>query len=158
MKLRLLVIGFTLLCLNGYSQESTLVKGKGYIGYAFDKEHFVFMSIDNQKERYTPTKEDIIQAEKIVKENIDSVLKKQKYCNSSINRNTLKKYKRQYVGFRTNNGDIVIWISLLKNKDINDIELSKDIITILDGGENYWSVFVNLTKGVLYGVRVNGIS
>jgi hypothetical protein len=53
--------------LNGYSQESTLVKGKDYIGYAFNKEHFVFISIDNQKERYTPTEEDIAQAEKIVR-------------------------------------------------------------------------------------------
>jgi hypothetical protein len=158
MKLKLLIIGFTLLCLNGYSQESTLVKGKGYIGYAFNKEHFVFMSIDNQKERYTPTKEDIIKSEIIVNENIDSVLKKHNYCNSSINQNTLKKYKRQYVGFRTNNGDIVIWINLLKNKDINDIELSKDIVTVLDGGDKNWCVFVNLTKGVLYGIRINGIS
>lgn len=158
MKKYILLIGFALLCMSGYSQESTLVKGKGYTGYAFNKEHFVFMSIDNQKERYTPTKEDIMQIEKILKDSINSVLKKQKYCNTSINRNTLKKYKRQYVGFITKNGDVVIWINLLRNKEIEDIELSKDIVTVLDGGEKYWSIFINLTKTTLYGVRINGIS
>lgn len=158
MKRIFLFIGFALLSMGGYSQESKLVTGKGYTGYAFNEEHFVFMSVDNQKERYTPTKEDITQIEKILKDSINSVLKKQKYCNSSINRNTLKKYKRQYVGFITKNGDVVIWINFLRNKNIEDVELSKDIITVLDGGETYWSIFVNLTKTTLYGVRINGIS
>lgn len=158
MKRNILLIGFALLCMSGYSQESTLMKGKGYTGYAFNKEHFVFMSIDNQKERYTPTKKDVIQIEKILKDSIGRVLKKQRYPNTSINRNTLKKYKRQYVGFITKNGDVVIWISLLRNKEIDDVELSKDIVTVLDGGEKYWSVFINLTKDTLYGVRINGIN
>jgi len=158
MKKNILLIGFALLCMSGYSQESTLVKGKGYTGYAFNKDHFVFMSIDNQKERYTPTKEDITQIEKILQDSIGSVLKKQKYSNTSINRNTLKKYNRQYVGFITNNGDVVIWINLLRSKEIDDVELSKDIVTVSDGGEKYWSIFINLTKNTLYGVRINGIS
>ncbi len=115
------------------------------------------MSIDNQKDRYSPTEDDIIQAEKILKENIDSAMRKQKCFNSLINRNTLKKYKRQYVGFKTNNGDIIILINLLNDKSIS-LELSKDIITVNDGGENYWSVFVNITKRNIYGINVNGIS
>ena len=157
MKRNILLIGFALLCISVYCQESTLVKGKGYTGYAFNKEHFVFMSIDNQKERYTPTKEDIIRIEKILKDSIGSVLKKQRYSSTSINRNTLKKYKRQYVGFITKNGDIVIYIAFLK--DIENVdELSKDIVVVYDGGETYWEIFVNLKKNTLYGVRINGIS
>lgn len=157
MKKNILLIGFALLCIGGYSQESALVKGKGYTGYAFNKDHFVFMSIDNQQERYTPTKEDIAQAEKIVKDNIDNYLKREKIHTRSIKQNKLSKYKRQYVGFITKNGDIVIYIAFLKGIDNMDI-LSKDIITVLDGGETYWRVFVNLTKTTLYGVRINGIS
>jgi len=157
MKSNILLIGFALLCMSGYSQESTLVKGKGYTGYAFNKEHFVFMSIDNQKERYTPTKEDVMRIEKMLKDSIGSVLKKKKIYDTSINRNTLKKYKRQYVGFITNNGNIVIYIAFLK--DIENIdELSKDIVVLYDGGETYWGIFVNLTKNTLYGVHINGIS
>ena len=37
------------------------------------------MSIDNQKERYTTTKEDIAQAEKIVKDSIGNYLKREKF-------------------------------------------------------------------------------
>ena len=158
MKRNILFIGFTLLCMCVYSQESTLVKEKKYIGYIFKKEHFVFMSVDNQKERYTPTKKDIEQIEKILEDSINSVLKKQKYCNTSINRNTLKKYKRQYVGFITKNGNVVIWINFLRNKELEDVELSKDIVAVLDGGERYWSIFINLTKTTLYGVHINGVS
>lgn len=157
MKKYILLIGFALLCMSGYSQESTLVKGKGYTGYAFNKEHFVFMSIDNQKERYTPTKEDIAQTEKIVKDSIDNYLKREKIHTRSIKQNKLSKYNRQYVGFITKNGDIVIYIAFLKDIDNMDM-LSKDIITVLDGGEEYWNIFINLTKNTLYGVRINGIS
>lgn len=156
MKKNILLLGFALLCMSGYSQESTLVKGKGYTGYAFNREHFVFMSIDNQKERYTPTKEDIALAEKIIRDGIDNYLKREKIHTRSIKQNKLSKYKRQYVGFITKNGDVVIYIAFLKN--INNVDmLSKDIITVLDGGETYWSVFINLTKTTLYGVRINGI-
>lgn len=90
MKRNILFIGFVLLCMSGYSQESTLIKENNYTGYVFNKEHFVFMSINNQKERYTPTKEDVMQIGKILKDSINSVLRKQKYCNTSINRNTFK--------------------------------------------------------------------
>ncbi len=156
MKKNILLLGFALLCMSGYSQESTLVKGKGYTGYAFNREHFVFMSIDNQKERYTPTKEDIALAEKIIRDGIDNYLKREKIHTRSIKQNKLSKYKRQYVGFITKNGDVVIYIAFLKN--INNVDmLSKDIITVLDGGETYWSVFINLTKTTLYGVHINGI-
>ena len=41
-------------------------RGKGYAGYSFNKSHGVF--IENQQERYTPTKEDIVLAEKILKD------------------------------------------------------------------------------------------
>lgn len=158
MKTKLMFIVFIFSCLAGYSQESNLVKGKGYIGYSFNKSHFVLMSIDNQKERYTPTKKDIMLAEKILKDNINNALREQKYFSTSINLNTLKKYKRQYVGFITKKGDVVIWINFLRDKEIKDVELSKDIIMVMDGGERYWSIFVNLTKPALYGICINGIS
>jgi hypothetical protein len=34
---------------------SFFVEGKNFSGYVFERNHFVFMSIDNQNERYTPT-------------------------------------------------------------------------------------------------------
>ena len=58
----------------------------------------------------------------------------------------LKKYKRQYVGYLTNDNDIVVWINFIRNKDVCNDEQSKDIIRINDRGNNYWSIFINLTK------------
>lgn len=157
MKKYILLILFTFLCINGYSQKSMFIKGNGYTGYIFSKEHFVFMSIDNQKERYTPTKEDVTHAEEIIKDSIDNYFKKEKIHTRSIKQNKLNKYKRQYVGFITKNGDIVIYISFIKNI-VNMDELSRDIITVCDGGEESWSIFINITKNSLYKVHINGVS
>lgn len=154
----ILLIGFVLLCMSGYSQDSTFVKGKGYTGYVFNKEHFLFMmGSDNQKGRYTPTKEDIAQVEKILKDSIDSYLKRERIYTRSIKKNKLRKYKRQYLGFITKDGDIVIFISFLKGYYDKD-ELSKELIQVCDGGEDYWTIYINLTKHTLYEIQINGIA
>jgi hypothetical protein len=144
------------------SQEAISVKGKGYDGYIFDKEHFVWLSIENQKERYTPTKEDIVQVEKLLKDSMNYILKNQlhsHYYKPPINKRTLKKYRRQYVGFLTKDNNVVIWINFaINNKEIGDNEFFKDIISVYDGGSDYWSIFVNLTKKELFGMEINGIS
>ena len=38
--------------------------------------------------------------------------------NYSITKKMLKKYKRQYVGYLTNDNDIVVWINFIRNKDV----------------------------------------
>lgn len=156
MKKNIFLLVFALVCMSGYSQVSTLVKGKGYFGYVFNKEHFVFFGIKNQKERYTPTKEDIKEAEKLLKDSIESVLEKNRLTYTSIKRHTLRKYRRQYVGFLTNDGDIVICINLIRNKQIDNIELSNDIVELFDGGDYFWSIFINITKKTLFDIHVNG--
>lgn len=116
------------------------------------------MSVENQKERYTPTQENIAQVEKLLKDSISYILKYQNKCKSPINKNTLKKYRRQYVGFLTKDNDIIIWVNFINNKGISDKELSEDVIRVYDGGSNYWSIFVNLTKKELFEMQVNGTS
>ncbi len=154
----ILLIGFMLTCNFIYSQNSIYIKEREYNGYIFNKEHFIFISVENQKERYTPTKENIIQVENLLKDSISYILKSQNRCKPSINKKTLKKYRRQYVGFLTKDNDIIIWVNFIKNKDISDKELSEDVVRVLDGGSNYWSVFVNLTKKELFEMHVNGTS
>ena len=154
----ILFIGFILTCNFMYSQNSTYIKEKGYNGYIFNKEHFIFMSVEDQRERYTPTKENIAQVEKLLNDSINYILKNQNQCKPPINKKTLKKYRRQYVGFLTKDNDIIIWINFINNKDTSDKELSEDVVRVFDGGSNYWSVFVNLTKKKLLEMRVNGTS
>lgn len=154
----ILFIGFTLICNLMYSQNSTHIKEKGYNGFIFNKEHVIFMSVENQVERCTPTKENIAKVEELLRDSMSYILKKQNQCKPPINKNTLKKYRRQYVGFLTKDNDVIIWINFINNKDISDKELSEDVVSVFDGGSNYWSIFVNLTKKELFEMQVNGTS
>ncbi len=154
MKKILLLYMTVLFCLLAYSQEPTFVKGDKYEGYIFDKEHFVFLSIDNQQGRYTPSEDNIEQCEDILKRNLGNYMINNQISPSSIPiYRILPHYKRQYVGFITKDNEIVIWINFLR---YSYTDLSKDIIWVKDGGSNFWSIFINLTKKELYNMEVNG--
>lgn len=152
----LLVLSFVSVLI--YSQNSFFVKSCDFKGSVFKKEHFVFMSIENQKDRYTPTKEDIIYAEKLIKDSIDIFLKNEYPYKTAINGKTIRGYKRQYIGFIDKDNNKVIWINFLRNKTIKDKELSYDVITVLDGAEDYWNIYVNISKNKLFKISINGIS
>ena len=138
--------------------QSSYVEGKGYKGYVFDKEHFVFMSIENQKERYTPRQFDISMVEQLLKDSIDHIMKNQNDCSKqAVNKHNIKKYRRQYVGFITKDNEIIIWINFLKkDRNFGNKDLSRDIVSVLDGGCNFWSIHANLTKRKLFNLHVNG--
>lgn len=139
--------------------QSFYVEGKGYKGYAFDKDHFVFMSIENQKERYTPRQIDISAVEQLLKDSIDYIMKDQNDCSKQeINKHAIKKYRRQYVGFITKDNEIIIWINFLKkDRNFSNKDLSTNIVSVLDGGCNFWSISVNLTKRKLFNLHINGV-
>lgn len=147
--------------------QSTYIKGLKYKGYIFDKDIFTAISPPKWTERYTPTKEDIRFAEKILTDSIDYIRKNQpkqrnstmgiKWDSYPIDLGTLPYYRRQYIGFKTEEGDSIIWINFLKDS-ISDKELSEDLVMVLDDGSNYWSVFINITRKELFGMSVNGES
>lgn len=145
-----------------YAQEFVHVKGKSYQGYIFPKEHFVFNSIDDQKERYTPTLEDIIKVETILADSINFITNKEQPYRYSlkpiINKKTLKKYKRQYVGFLDKNNNVIIWINFLLDKSLTEEDLKSDIIRVLDGRGYYWNIYINIGTNELSYMYVNGTS
>jgi len=156
---KILILSFALF-LNSlvlFSQNSEYFKGRGYYGYVFNKDYLEFMSIENQKERYTPTELDIKLCEEILIRDIDDLISNLNLC-TSISRKTLKKYARQYFGFENKEGDIIIWINMLYKKNVSKSELSKDIVSVQDGGDYYWSIYVNVTKKYIYKLEINGIS
>lgn len=143
-----------------YSQEAVYVKGKGYEGYIFPKEHSIWGFLPEQN-RYTPNLEDIAQAEKILQDSIgtDYVKSNQEaYCKPPINKNTLKKYVRQYVGYSTENGKIIIHIYLNKGIEMDKNKLLEDIIAVIGGGSNHWRIKINISTKELFDMQVNGIS
>ena len=143
-----------------YSQEVVRVKGKGYEGYIFPKEHSIW-GFPPEKGRYTPSSEDIAQAEKILKDSINTNyvrLNQEAYRKPPINSKTLNKYMRQYVGYLTDSNEIVIWVNLFKKGSIGNQNPALDIISVQGGGYNFWSIRINLTTKEVYDMRVNGIS
>lgn len=93
----------------------------------------------------------------ILRDSIESnyVKSKQKvYRKPPINKKTLKKYVRQYFGFLSEDGDVIIQIYFNRGHVIN--EMSKDIIVVLDGGFNHWSIKINLSTKELFDMYVNG--
>lgn len=142
-----------------FCQSSIHVKGKDYEGYIFNKEHFVFGTVEKQKDRYTPTMNDIKCIEQILKNNVDYIKDNQteKIKGYPVIYRNMNKYKRQYIGYQTQSGDIIIWVNFLKDYD-NQSALAQDIIYVNDGGSYYWSVFINMTKKELFNMRINGRS
>lgn len=140
-------------------QPSCLIKGKGFKGYVFDKEHFVLMTIDDQSKRYTPDKQDVFLVENLIKnrlKGINTSLENQGGEYPLIHK-SLKKYVRQYVGFVTKGGERVIWVNFIWKSSENDEErLSKDIVTPLDGCSHYWNIKVNLDKEEVFDLNING--
>ena len=127
-------------------------------GYIFDSAYIALVSVENQKERYTPSEEDIRKAESIIKEKLKDANKQRinQTDNCPVIHKNLKKYMRQYVGFLNNDGQKIIWVNMIwKDKGIKD--LGKEIITVLDGCSYYWNVKINLSEESLYDLDINGL-
>ena len=141
---------------------SNYIKQKKYQGFIFSKDYTSrLVQLEEIKERFTPSEKDVITVETILTAQIRGINKSRlnQTGNCPIIDETLPEYKRQYLGYINKNGDKVIWINFIggKAREYSD-QLSKDIIIIFDGCSHYWNVKVNITKGHLYDLHINGSS
>ena len=122
-----------------YSQETVRVKGKGYEGYIFPKEYSL-LGISPEENRYTPSLVDIAMAEKILSNYLKS--NKKVHIKFPIDKRTLKKYTRQYIGYLTHDNEIVIRINLFDRKKLEENQSpALDIIPLL----GYCCIQINIT-------------
>lgn len=139
-------------------QTPGLIQGKGFKGYILGKDQFVLLNIENQKERYTAVEEDVLLAERMIKEGLaelNNPMTDQGDGCPVIHRN-LKKYIRQYVGYVNTAGEKVIWINFLWKSGTDNQTLTNEVVIVLDGCSHYWNIKVNLDKRMLYDLSVNG--
>lgn len=94
------------------------------------------------------TENDFSQIESII---LKEVYKHNKEFGTNIK---LKDYYRQYVAFINNEGEKVVWINLFCNYFNTDWK--KNVVFVLDGGECYFNLKINIEKGFAYDFEVNG--
>lgn len=119
--------------------------------------------------RFTPTIQEINEAEEILIKNIKSAnnpMYNQGDGCPIIPKN-LKNYRRQYYGYIDNAGSKVIYVNFLwakysifdrlKGYHKDDSEAwKKELVIVLDGCSYYWSIDINLTKQNLKNMKING--
>ena len=110
-----------------------------------------------QGKRFTPTKEEIFEAEKALKSKLKEANRNlENQYNSPIIHRNLKKYKRQYFGYINGNGEKVLYINSLWSKPIKEKRWLNQLIIVSDGGSHYWNIEYNLETDELIKLSVNG--
>lgn len=147
------------------------VTGRKFRGSVFHKDYvFYFSKQWADTMFFTPTQKEIELAELLLR----AEAKSQKKYKSNYNQErlyismNLNKYFRQYVGMITPTGEKVIHINFhwdrysiferLRGYNDNRLSLEDDYSIVLDGGNRYWEVNVNLNTKKLSNIKVNGIS
>jgi hypothetical protein len=148
------------------------VKSSKFRGTVF-KENYplakLFVSDIDTLKRFTPTKQEIEQAEGILKGQISSVDKSlpKQHQNSPIIHKELNNYFRQYVGLVNSSNEKIIHVNFywdkfslkdkLKGYSDDRLRFEDDYAIVFDGGSRYWQINVNLTRKCLTDFQVNGI-
>jgi len=135
--------------------------------YPFSK---LFVSDVDSTTRFTPTKYDIVKAERLLRQQLSSINKSrinQLKSNPIIHKN-LNNYFRQYVGVMNHRGERIIHINFywdkyslferIKGYSDSRLKFEDDYAIVFDGGSRYWQVNVNLTTEKLSDLQVNGIA
>jgi len=139
------------------NENAYLMRNNNSIGEVF-KENFETNEIDKSLKRYTPTIEEINQAENILK--LDFKKSNKSKDGKFISRN-LKDYKRQYLGYINSDGDKMLHVSFdldKKNKKHDDRFWKEEYKMILDGGTSYWIAIINLKTNKVEKIAINGVA
>ena len=98
--------------------------------------------------RWTPQKEDVIGAERLLKEyileNAPNIDKK------------LSQYRRQYFGLIDKDGEKIIWINCFLDYEDYHKNWKADLVYVLDGGLNFFEIKVNLKTRKCFDLYVHG--
>lgn len=132
------------------------INGSNYHGYNFSESWDVDFIIENQDGRYTPTEEDVAEAERLIQKRLAYVnryhINQEGMC--PVIDEHIRKYERQYVGFTDITGCRIVWVNFVWDDNIGD-RLTQDIVLTEGGCGHYWHIKVNLTTGKVYGLEVN---
>ena len=133
-------------------------KGKTDRGVIFSEDRQPF-NAPNFSKRFTPSPEDVEVADKILKENIGTIISYAKRTGayySLKNKNSLKNYFHQYVGGINELGERQIFMVLCLKSNMSPRTDYTDLIIVLDGGDTYITALINLDTLKLNEFTVGG--
>ena len=136
------------------AQSASYIKGKHFAGYAFPKEYAI-KGLPPESNRYTLSRENIIEAEKLLRDSVPHLTNE----HGHIYKPHLKDYYHQYVGYITSNNHILVHIYLSRKGEIMyDNKVSKDIILVFDGGDDFWEIVIDVTSKKILGFLQHGFA
>jgi len=152
------IVHSTYLQANKISNDTMYVFTERYEGIIFGK-NFPINLIDNKKNRWNPSREDVEQAELLLQAFVIKQAKKKGLVNQvgdcPVIHASMNKYLRQYIGTINEKGDKILEINFLWKYGIFP-EWKTHLIKVLDGCSFYWSVKVNLSKKKCFDYLING--
>jgi hypothetical protein len=102
---------------------------------------------------FTPSKEDIIEAEKI----LNTCFSKEKEDGNFKSNKFLKNYTRQYLGATDKNGHKIIWINCFCGKpDPKDTQWKTTPFIVDDGGDCFFNIKIDLSDKKYFDLQING--
>jgi hypothetical protein len=141
----------------------------GIDGIIFSKDVIIVPQPGDTLQRVTPTKTDVLAAERIIKDHLQ--YNAEENSNWSYVNDNYRSYVRQYCSFVNSKGEVLVYINALWRKNIlDDIKFKKDDQTIglplwyeqwiivLDGGNSYWQGLINITTKKVVMFSVNGVA
>ncbi len=137
-----------------------LYSGSSLCGTIFDESRMTFPG-PQFKVKFTPTLNDIRLADSIRLANMPYIVntaKRYKVNYHLRKRDGLRKYFRQYVGGLSDNGERLIWVNLYyRERQLLEKLNITEIISVCDGGDSKWEVYINLDQKTLYNLSINGL-
>lgn len=131
-----------------YSQE---IKAENYYGFIMPSTKFTMIEFRGKSfDSIDLTENDISLAETY----LSDFMKK----NNKLIYSKLTKYTRQYLGL-TSQGRKIVYINLyIPNKPVSKITATKAWYQVLDGGDNFFSLYIDIDTGFCFNIYINGES
>jgi|SRR5690606_10780589 len=119
----------------------------------FPKEYNLF----GIEKRFTPTKEEVLLAEKALQTQLKEINKNLPNQSSSpvIHRNLIK-YKRQYFGIFGENSERILFINAFWDDTLSLSYWLNSEISVDDGGSYFWNIKYLINENLLFDLMING--
>ena len=134
-------------------------KDKTDKGIIFSENRLTWPAPYKFSKRFTPAPDDVEIADKILKENIGTIISDAKYHGENYhlkNKGSLKNYARQYIGGINERGERQIFMSLYHKSNLSPTDDFTQIFSCCDGGDTYITTLINLDSLKLDGFTVGG--